>query len=100
YVTNNDNTANTVSQFAVAADGTLAPLGTPTVATVTQPRAVAVDPSGRFAYVTTNGIVIYTIGSDGALTKPSRTPTVPVGASLQAIAIDPSGRVVYVTSSN
>ena len=36
-------TDNTVSQYAIAADGSLTPLSAPTVQTGTQPFAIAID---------------------------------------------------------
>jgi 6-phosphogluconolactonase len=70
--------------------------------------AVAVDPSGRFAYVSNNGasatdpptVRTYTIDSStGALTLVNGS-AVTTGASPVAIGIEPSGRFAYVTSAS
>ncbi|HEX6838747.1 MAG TPA: beta-propeller fold lactonase family protein, partial [Polyangia bacterium] len=90
--------ANTVSQFSVAADGTLAPLTPATVDTASVGQAVAVDPTGRFAYVATNAVVQYAVGADGTLTMQT-TATVPNGAAPTSVTIDPAGRFVYVANS-
>ena len=72
-----------------------------TTATGTSPSGVAVDPSGRFAYVTNQGaatVQAYTINqSTGALTSvgTAATGAVPIG-----VAVDPSGRFAYVTNYN
>ncbi len=69
--------------------------------------AVAVDPSGQFAYVTNNGtsatdpptLRAYTIDSStGALTFVNGS-AIATGAAPLAIGIEPSGRFVYVTSA-
>src|SRR5205807_8011333 len=49
YVTSDGD--DSVSQYTVASDGSLAPMSTAVVATGSGPRSLAVDPSGRFAYV-------------------------------------------------
>jgi 6-phosphogluconolactonase len=50
--------SNTISAFAIdTASGALTPLGTP-IPTLAFPRSIVVDPSGRFAYVTSEGSAI------------------------------------------
>jgi 6-phosphogluconolactonase len=60
---------------------------------------VAVDPVGRFVYVTvTDGILAYQIGSDGALTAVPGSPF-PLGIAGMfptSVAVDLLGRFVYV----
>jgi 6-phosphogluconolactonase len=63
---------------------------------------IAFDPSGRFAYVTDNGvpgqIFAYTVNlSTGALTAVSGSPYM-VGTSPDAAVVDPSGRFLYVAN--
>ncbi len=64
------------------------------------PSFVAVDPTGKFAYVTnflSNDVSMYTIdGTTGALTS---IGTIAAGLSPSSIAIDPSGKFAYVTNS-
>ena len=64
------------------------------------PSFVAIDPTGKFAYVTnflSNDVSVYTINAiTGALTS---IGTVGAGASPTSIAIDPSGKFAYVTNS-
>jgi YVTN family beta-propeller protein len=61
---------------------------------------VAVDPTGKFAYVTnsaSNDVSMYTINATtGALTSTGMiaTGTVPV-----SVAVDPAGKFAYVTNS-
>jgi 6-phosphogluconolactonase (cycloisomerase 2 family) len=67
------------------------------------PCAIAVDPTGRFAYVANtveNNVSAYNIDtSTGALT-PMAIPKVAARVSPVAIALDPTGRFAYVTNSN
>ena len=62
--------------------------------------SVAVDPSGRFAYVanTAGSVAEYTINSSsGALAAIPGSPLT-VGSTPTAVAVDPSGRFAYVTN--
>jgi 6-phosphogluconolactonase len=108
YVANED--FDNISAFTVdSTTGALTPVpGSPFAAAGNTPTGVAVDPSGKFAYVTTrclsnvscqNGTVsAYTINSTtGALTPVPGSPfaggTVP-----KSIAVDPSGKFAYVVN--
>ena len=85
-----------------AATGALTALAdTPTTALAT---AVAVDPSGRFAYTTheillesvAQNVSTYTIGASGALTRVGAAPA--VASNPAALAVEPSGRFAYVAN--
>jgi len=92
----------TVSQYTIGATGALTPMATPSVAAVSNPVSVTVDPSGRYAYVanwTGFSVSQYTIGADGALT-PMATPTVATGPYPISVTVDPSGRYAYVTNNH
>jgi 6-phosphogluconolactonase (cycloisomerase 2 family) len=71
---------------------------TTAIASGTNPTDVAVDPTGRFVYVTntnTNNISQYSINqTTGVLT--SITTAIASGASPSGVAVDPTGRFVYV----
>jgi YVTN family beta-propeller protein len=91
--------AGSLSMYAInATTGALASTGT--IATGTDPVSVAVDPAGKFAYVTNSGsndVAIYTIdATTGALTS---IGTISAGSTPTCIAIDPSGKFAYVTNS-
>src|SRR5258708_8020732 len=76
---------NSVSEYTLGSDGSLAPMSTAAVATGSGPRSLAVDPSGQFAYVTNaagGNISQFTIGANGSLTPPA--------AALAAAARGPS----------
>ena len=64
---------------------------------------MAVDPSGKFAYVAnnnSNSVSAYTINSTtGALSPVSGSPF-PTGSAPIAVAVDPSGKFVYVANNN
>jgi 6-phosphogluconolactonase (cycloisomerase 2 family) len=78
--------------------GALAPIGNIS-AGVSRPNSIAIDPSGRFAYVTNSGsndVSMYTVDATaGALT--SMGP-IAAGASPSSVAVDPTGKFAYVTS--
>lgn len=89
--------ASDVSQYAIGADGALRPMVPSRVAAGTNPAAVVVEPSGRYAYVANYGGTVsqYTVGPSGAL-LPMVPATVAAGTSAEAVAIDPTARFVYV----
>jgi hypothetical protein len=98
YVTN--YAINSASTYAVdAATGRLKFVGK--VAAGASPVVVAVDPSGKYAYVAniaSNTVSQYTIGPSGALT-PMTAPTVATMASPIVVTVDPSGKYAYVTNN-
>ena len=97
YVTNWGD--GTVSQYTVAADGTLSPETPATVATGPSPDAVAVSPDGMSAYVAQfNGSTVsqYTVAADGTL-SPDTPATVATGSDAGAIALSADGKSAYVT---
>src|SRR5262245_41780053 len=89
--------AGNVLQFGIRGDGTLLAMVPATAPAGVNPIAVAVDPSGRFAYAANgNSVSQYTVGANGALasmTPPSVTLT---GGGGRAVTVDPSGRFVHV----
>jgi 6-phosphogluconolactonase len=81
-----------------ATTGALTSIGTITAGTV--PDFVAVDPAGKFAYVTNDGsndVSMYTINATtGALTS---IGTIAAGTEPVFVAVDPAGKFAYVTNS-
>ncbi len=91
-----------VSQFTIGPKGALTPMSPASVGSGSQPSCIAVDPSGKYAYVTNSNddtVSQYTIGSNGALT-PMSTATVGTGSYPSSITVDPSGKYVYVTNED
>ena len=91
--------AGSLSMYAInATTGALTSMGT--IAAGTDPVSVAVDPAGKFAYVTNSGsndVSMYTIDTTtGALTS---IGTIAAGSTPTSIAIHPSGKFAYVTNS-
>jgi 6-phosphogluconolactonase len=91
--------AGSVSMYAInATTGALASIGT--IPAGTDPVSVAVDPAGKFAYVTNSGsndVSMYTIdATTGALTS---VGTIRAGTAPLSVAVDPAGKFVYVTNS-
>jgi DNA-binding beta-propeller fold protein YncE len=66
-----------------------------------RPEGVAVDPTGKFVYVTNYGsdnVSAYTIDTHrGLLTEVEGSPFT-AGEGPQGVAIDPTGKFVYVTN--
>ena len=62
------------------------------------PAMVAVDPSGRFAYVAGGGVTAFTIDSTmGTLTPIPGSPFA-AGLNTLSVAVDPSGKFVYAAA--
>lgn len=100
YVANYNSTD--ISGYAVnAMNGELTPLSGSPFATSSAPNAIAVDPSGKFAYVANSNeeISAYSINTTtGTLTEISGSPFATTLRSM-SIAVDPSGKFVYVANS-
>jgi DNA-binding beta-propeller fold protein YncE len=123
YVINQAAPSSNVVEFSIGSDGKLYPENTYAVvqnpgATVVGsfPTAIAIDPTGKFLYITftyqngysatspgPGGIAIYPINSDGSLGTPLETttangsvPYVPVGHNPAGIVVSPKGGFVYV----
>jgi YVTN family beta-propeller protein len=103
YVANASNgfpgEADDVSMYTInTTSGTLTSIGT--IAAGAFPSAIAVDPSGKFAYVTnsnSNDVSMYTINAaTAALTS---LGLIAAGTNPASMAVDPSGKFAYVTNS-
>jgi YVTN family beta-propeller protein len=91
--------AGSLSMYAInATTGALTSMGT--IAAGTDPVSAAVDPAGKFAYVTNSGsndVSMYTIdATTGALTSMG---TIAAGTDPVSVAVDPAGKFAYVTNS-
>jgi YVTN family beta-propeller protein len=84
-----------ISAFTInTTTGALTSLGT--VSGCTSPVSIAIDPSGKFAYVAGGGISAYTINTTtGALTFIANYGA---GSTPQSVAIDRTGKFVYVAN--
>jgi DNA-binding beta-propeller fold protein YncE len=97
YSANDEAPGRSISSFAVGADGTLSPIGSPLLL-ATAPRGIAVTPDGRRLYAALSGgganVLGYSIGADGGLSSlpgspyPSGGDNINTGAD-QALAIAP-----------
>jgi 6-phosphogluconolactonase len=91
--------SNTLTMYSVdSTTGALTSIGL--IATGTGPDSVAVDPAGKFAYVTnvnSNDVYLYTIdATTGVLTS---TGTIAAGTSPLSVVVDPSGKFAYVANA-
>ena len=75
-----------VAQYTIGADGSLAPMAAPSVASEAGPMFVTVDPSGKYVYVANffGSVSQYKIGADGSLTA-NVPSTVAAGSNPQSI---------------
>jgi 6-phosphogluconolactonase len=102
YVTTKSDppgSAGSVSTYAIdTGTGALTFLGT--IAAGTDPISVAVDPEGKFAYVSNSGsndVSMYTIdATTGALTSKG---TIAAGTRPASVAVDPTSKFTYVVNS-
>ena len=90
--------SSSVSMYTVnSTTGALTSIGT--IAAGTGPDSVAVDPAGKFAYVTNSGsndVSMYTIdATTGALAS---IGTIAAGAEPISVVVDPAGKFAYVTN--
>jgi 6-phosphogluconolactonase len=108
YVAN--RSSNDVSAYRIGFNGALMPvMGSPFPtgsAPASSPSSVAVDPFGRFVYVTndqSSSVSAFRINKSGALSPVAGSPF-PTGNHLDgeamSEAVDPLGRFVYVSSMN
>jgi 6-phosphogluconolactonase len=103
YVSNfGRGSGTTISEFTIlAGSGALAAVSGSPVGTGSGPTGVAIDPAGKFYYVSNwvnDNVYTYTINSStGALTYVSATAA---GAQPYAGAVDPAGPYVYVANYN
>jgi DNA-binding beta-propeller fold protein YncE len=96
YVVN--QTSGTVSQFDIAADGTLSPKTPISVTSGSSPLSVAVAPDSRHVYVVNQGdrtVSVFGADAAGALTLSS---TAPAGRGASQVALSPDGSSAYVTN--
>ncbi len=106
YVVNygSSSVPGSISQYTIGTGGALTAMSTASVAAGIYPASVAVDPSGKCAYVANYGsssasssVSQYTIGTGGALTA-MPTATVAAGTNPASVTIDTSGQFVYVAN--
>ena len=91
--------SSSVSMYTInGTTGALTSMGM--IAAGTGPDSVAVDPAGKFAYVTnsnSNDVSMYTIdATTGALAS---IGTIAAGTAPVSVAVDPAGKFAYVTNS-
>jgi DNA-binding beta-propeller fold protein YncE len=94
---------NSVSVMSLdGTTGTLTNVGGSPFGAGAKPLAAAVDPSGKFVFVTNEGdntLSAYAIAAGGELSAISGSPF-PVGSQPQGLTVDPSGKFVYVASAD
>jgi 6-phosphogluconolactonase len=98
----NSCSSGAVSAYAInSATGTLTPAPGSPFAVGLFPTPVAVDPTGKFAYVANEGssnVSAYTIASTtGALNPVSGSPFA-TGSNPTSVAVDPTGKFAYVVN--
>ena len=91
-------TPGSVSQYSVAADGTLSPKDPPSIVIEEGVNYLAVHPRGHSAYVLAGNdtVLQYSVAADGTL-SPKSPPTVTTDPGPRAIAVSGDGLSAYVT---
>jgi 6-phosphogluconolactonase (cycloisomerase 2 family) len=105
--------SNSVSPFSILSSGALSPIACDPATSClagNKPKGIAIDPSGRFAYVVNSNaftaspgsVSVYSIGAGGSLTPIACDPATSckTGNGPDGIAVDPRGRFVYVANVN
>jgi 6-phosphogluconolactonase len=103
YVANLNS--NNVSAYSIGSGGVLTPIPGSPFPVGPNPASVAVDPTGKFAYVVNDSnlpevpgtVSAFTIGSNGALTPVPGSPF-PAGDTPDSVAVDPTGRFAYIVN--
>ncbi len=92
-----NETDQTVQSFTIGVGGGPAPAGMAQGGMGVM-QSVAIDPSGRFAFVTSSGnVLVYLIDQgDGTLTF---SGTRPIAPDVDTVAVDPTGRFVYAATA-
>ncbi len=93
-----DSGAAKIYQFALASNGTLAPLTAPSVTAPGNIGQVILDNTGSYLYATMpslNEVAQYSVGSDGSLTAMA-TPIIAAGAAPYEEAVSPDGKWLFV----
>jgi 6-phosphogluconolactonase (cycloisomerase 2 family) len=89
-----------ITEYSVGANGVLAPLSTPSIASGLQPNSIVVSPNGSNVYaVNTAGASVsqYSIGAGGEL-APLSQATVAASSGAESIAFTPAGNYAYVAN--
>ena len=107
YASNNDSgglMTYGISQYTIdSVTGVLTQNNPPAVAAGNGPTSVAVDPSGKFAYVVNrsdNTISMFIIDPGSGNLTPNEPANIATGKQPWRIIIDPSGMFAYVTNQN
>ena len=102
YVTNQDARDNDVAGFRIDCDsGRLTPVPGSPFAAGSEPSAIAIDPSGRYAYVANSGsnnVSAFHIDENSGRLMPVSGSPFAAGSSPSSVAVDSSGQFVYVTN--
>ena len=92
--------ASYITEYSVSANGVLAPLTTPSIASGEQPNNIVVSPSGNYVYAVNNSdgsVSQYSIGAGGQL-APLSPATVTASPGSESIAFNPAGTYAYVAN--
>ena len=106
YVTNAAGSVGTVSGYTIKKGGALVQVKDSPFPAGTNPWGVAIDPTGKFAYVANYGygsnpgnVSAYAISRSGVLAQVKGSPF-KAGTHPFWVAIDPTGKFAYVTNED
>jgi len=89
---------STLSLYTIGAGGTLSPMSPATVPTDVGPEAVAVDATGRYAYVANQADTVSQYTTTDGVPAAMSLGTVQCGVDPQSVTVDRTGRYVYVAN--
>jgi uncharacterized protein (TIGR03437 family) len=106
YVASDGNTGayGDISAYTInAATGALTAIQGSPFRTGLYPEGIAVDPTGKFLYVTSliaNTVSVYAINGGGEALTPNAGSPYPAGNSPSSVAVHPTGKFVYVLAAD
>lgn len=93
-----------ISAYGIdASTGALTPAASTVVSSVYGPTSIAVDPAGRFAYVSNTDagkVSAYRINADNGALEPVSGAPIAAGYHPGEVQVDPSGKFVYVMNND
>jgi hypothetical protein len=107
YLLNGQSEIETITTYTIGSNGALSQVGSPLKPTSPYyPVFETMDPKGRFVFFldlstngTSNHVLVYSIGPNGALTLAPGSPFT-LGVVGNSLSVDPTGKFLYISATN